>query len=137
MATTGKPNGSLCVIAVGGTVIAFLTSNSISFEMATRDATTKDSGGNTEILEALKSFSVTGEGYFAENASYGFEDLYAVYDARTAVTVRYSTLVSGDMYYEGSMYITSLQKTDGLEETSTFSVTLSGTGAVDSQAVPA
>ena len=101
MATTGKANGTLCVIAVGGTDIAYLTSNSLSFEMATRDATTKDSAGNTEILEALRSFSVTGEGYFVEDAT-----------------------------YEGSMFITSLQKTDGLEETSTFSVSLNGTGAV-------
>tara|TARA_R110000822_G_scaffold242165_2_gene371374 strand:- start:28 stop:438 length:411 start_codon:yes stop_codon:yes gene_type:complete len=130
MATTGKANGTLCVIAVGGTDIAYLTSNSLSFEMATRDATTKDSAGNTEILEALRSFSVTGEGYFAEDATYGFEDLYTSYEARTAVTVRYSTGVVGDIYYEGSMFITSLQKTDGLEETSTFSVSLNGTGAV-------
>jgi len=130
MATAGKANGTLCVIAVGGTDIAYLTSNSISFEMATRDATTKDSGGNTEILEAIKSFSVSGEGYFAEDASFGFEDLYTSYTARTAVTVRYSTGVTGDVYYEGSCYITSLQKTDGLEETSSFSVTLNGTGAV-------
>jgi len=134
MASTGKLNGTLCVISIGGTDIAYLTSNSISFEMATRDATTKDSAGNTEILEAIKSFSVTGEGYFAEDATFGFEDLYTSYDARTAVTVRYSTGVTGDIYYEGSAYITSLQKTDGLEETSTFSVTLNGTGAVTAAA---
>lgn len=130
MATTGIANGSLAVISVGGTDIAYLTNNSISFEMATRDATNKDSAGNTEILEGLKSFSITGEGYFAEDASFGFEDLYTSYAARTAVTVRYSSGVSGDVYYEGSCYITSLSKTDGLEESSQFSVTLNGTGAV-------
>ena len=130
MATTGIANGTLCVINVEGTDIAYLTSNSISFEMATRDATSKDSGGNTTVLEGLKSFSVQGEGYFAEDASYGFEDLYIAYAARTAVTVKYTTGVTGDVYYQGECYITSLSKNDGLEESATFSVTLNGTGAV-------
>lgn len=130
MASTGILNGTLAVIKVGGTAIAHLTSNDISFEMATREATTKDSAGNKEILEGLKSFSGSGSGYFAEDATYGFEDLYDAYTARTAVTVRWTTGITGDIYYEGSCYITSLNRTDGLEESSTFEVSFEGTGAV-------
>ena len=100
MSSTGILNGTLAVIKVAATAVAHLTSNDISFEMATREATTKDSAGNKETLEGLKSFSGSGSGYFAEDASYGFEDLYDVIDARTPVTVRWSTGVVGDTYYE-------------------------------------
>ncbi len=130
MASTGVLNGTLAVIKVGGTAIAHLTSNDISFDMATREITSKDSAGNKEILEGLKSFGGSGSGYFAEDAAYGFEDLYDVYTARTAVTVRWTTSVTGDTYYEGSALITSLSRTDGLEESSTFEVSFEGTGAV-------
>ena len=130
MSSTGILNGTLAVIKVAATAVAHLTSNDISFEMATREATTKDSAGNKETLEGLKSFSGSGSGYFAEDASYGFEDLYDVIDARTPVTVRWSTGVVGDTYYEGSCYITSLSRTDGLEESSTFECSFEGTGAV-------
>jgi predicted secreted protein len=130
MASTGILNGTLAVIRVGGTTIAHLTSNDISFSMETRDATTKSSAGNKTVLEALKSFGGSASGYFAEDAALGFEDLYDKIDARETVLVRWTTGVSGDVYYEGNCYITSLTKTDGLEESSTFEVTLEGTGAV-------
>lgn len=130
MATTGILNGTLAVIKVEDTAIAHLTSNEISFEMATRDATTKSSGGNKEILSALKSFKGSGSGYFAEDAAYGFEDLYIAMAARNPVTVRWTTGVTGDIYYEGECYITSLSRNDGLEESSTFEVSFEGTGAV-------
>jgi len=133
MASTGILNGTLAVIKVAGTAVAHLTSNDISFEMATREATTKDSAGNKESLEGLRSFSGSGSGYFAEDASYGFTHLYAAYTARTPVTVKWTTNVIGDMEYSGSCFITSLSRTDGLEESSTFEVSFEGTGAVTAE----
>lgn len=130
MPSTGILNGTLSVIRVGGATIAHLTSNDFSFAMETRDCTTKASGGNRAILEALKSFSGSASGYFAEDAAYGFEDLYAVLDARLPVTVRWGTTVVGDMHYEGQAFLTALSRTDGLEESSTFECSFEGTGAV-------
>ncbi len=135
MASTGILNGTLAKIQVAGTTIAHLTSNSLTFDMSTRDASTKDSNGWKESLEGQKSFSGSAEGFFAENASYGYEDLYDVFINRTLVVVTWTTDVTGDMEYSGSCYVTSLEKTDGLEESSTFSVSFEGTGAVTQTAV--
>ena len=49
MATTGKLNGTLMLLYVDGTAISSTTSHSLSYEMATRDATTKDSQGYEEF----------------------------------------------------------------------------------------
>lgn len=135
MASTGILNGTLAKIQVGGTTVAHLTSNSLTFDMATRDASTKDSAGWKESLEGQKSFSGTAEGFFAEDATYGYEDLYDAFTARNQVTVTWTTDVTGDQEYSGSCYITSLERTDGLEESSTFSVSFEGTGAVTKSAV--
>jgi TP901-1 family phage major tail protein len=130
MASTGILNGTLAKVQVAGTTIAHLTSNSLTFDMSTRDASTKDSNGWKESLEGQKSFSGSAEGFFAEDASYGYEDLFGVFAARTKVVVTWTTDISGDNEYSGSCYITSLERTDGLEESSTFSVSFEGTGAV-------
>ena len=135
MASTGILNGTLAKIQVGGVTIAHLTSNSLTFDMSTRDASTKDSNGWKESLEGQKSFSGSAEGFFAEDASYGYEDLYGVFIARTKVVVTWSTDIVGDMEYSGDCFITSLERTDGLEESSTFSVSFEGTGAVTKAAV--
>ena len=121
-------NGTLAVIKVEGTTIAYLTSNDLSFEMATREATTKDSAGNKEILEGLKSFSGSASGYIEEGSSY--EDLYGYYELRQPVTVMWTTDVATKANWSGECYITSLSRTDGLEESSTFEVSFEGTGAV-------
>jgi len=126
----GILNGTLAKIQVGGTTIAHLTSNSLTFDMSTRDASTKDSNGWKESLEGQKAFSGSAEGFFDEDASYGYEDLFDAFIARNAVTITYTTDVSGDTEYSGSCFITSLERTDGLEESTTFSVSFEGTGAV-------
>lgn len=128
MATTGKVNGTLITLHVGGTEIACLTSNSISFAHSPRETTNKDSGGWKEVSTGLNSWSMSGEGYFAEDATYGFTDLQALILARGVVTVLESSEVIGDKTYSGSAYITALERTSPLEETVTFSVTLEGTG---------
>jgi len=135
MSSTGILNGTLAKIQVAGTTVAHLTSNSLTFDMSTRDASRKDSNGWKEALEGQKSFSGSAEGFFAEDATYGYEDLYDVFVARTKVVVTWTTDIVGDMEYSGDCFITSLERTDGLEESSTFSVSFEGTGAVTKAAV--
>lgn len=130
MATTGKQSGTLVALYMGGVKIAHLTSNSDSHTSATRDVTTKDSAGWEEVIVSLKSWEKSADGYFAEDSTYGYEDLYDAWAAGTALVVMVSSQVAGDVKYSGSAYITSLQRTAPKEETMTFSVTLKGTGAI-------
>ena len=115
---------------VGGTKIAHLTSNDFTVEHSPRDATTKDSSGYREILEGLRSGSFSADGYFAEDAAYGFTDLFAAWTGRTALTVRLSSAVSGDNYYEATAYLTSLSRTAPVEDTETFSASFDISGSV-------
>lgn len=128
--TVGVVNGTLTKIEIGGSEIAHLTSVSQSFNMATRDTSNKDSGGWRELREAQKSWSMSGEGLFAEDSTYGYEDLFDVLVARTQVTVKQTNSNSGDVEYSGSAYITSLERTAPNEDNITFSITLEGTGEI-------
>lgn len=137
MATTGIINGTDLLVFTGNgaspevfTAITHSTSASISFTMDVRDASTKDSGGYKESLEGQRSFTIECEGMTALDASNGFEELYAIWVARDTVTVKFGTDVSGDQVYSGTCYITSLSMDSGVEDSSSFSVSFEGTGAI-------
>ena len=129
MATTGIVNGTAIAIYVGGTKVANLISNDFNLSMATRETTNKDTSGWETSLGGLKSWECTAEGMFAEDASYGYNDLYAVFIAGTAVTIMTSSQVSGDNKYTGQALLTKLDRAHGLEDNTTFTCSFKGTGA--------
>jgi len=130
MASTGIRNGTDLIMMIGTTAVAFCTSNDFEITMATRDTSNKDSAGWAEKKGGQMSWTATAEGQFAEDSSYGFSDLFALLIARTAITVKLTTAVSGDNAYSGSALITSLSQSNPLEDTSTFSVSLEGSGVL-------
>lgn len=130
-------NGSYGMISVDGTVIMNLTSCDISQEMATRDVTTKTSAGNRELLEGMMSWSGSASGYFEDEDADGHKALLAALQARTAVALIYTeydatgtTAALGNTNYTGNIFITSVSRTDGLEESATYEVSFEGTGAL-------
>jgi predicted secreted protein len=135
MATTGKENGTLIKIYVGATAIAHSTSCSLELAMATRDVTTKDSAGWKETGSGLRNWSMSGDYLFAEDAGYGFDDLFGLINARTLVTVVMSSAVSGDKKYNGSAYLTSVSREAPMEETVSGSYTFEGTGVLVESAI--
>lgn len=130
MATTGIVNGTLLVLYVNDVAIASTTQHTLSLQMATRDATNKSSSGWSAKLPGVRSWSATGSGLFAFDAAYGYDDLFGLVNARTLVTVKLSTEVSGDKFYQGSAYLTDVQMDSPTEENTTFSFTFEGTGAL-------
>jgi len=131
MATTGIINGTDFNIYVGGTKVACATSGSVSLSMSNRDATCKDSAGWSESLEGLMEWSIEGEGLFALDSSYGYVDLKTVLTTRDAVTIRFSTEVSGDEYHEGSAFLVDLSADSATEESMTYSYSFTGTGPLN------
>lgn len=72
-----------------------------------------------------------GSANFAFDATYGYEDLWDLWDAQTAVTPIFQTAVSGDLKWSGSSYISELNATsDGVDAAVEFDVTFQGTGAL-------
>ena len=130
MATTGIMNGTLLGVYVGSTLIAHATEGSISLSMDTRDATTKDSSGSRDLLEATKSGTISVSALYAEDATYGIDDLMTAWSGRTQLTVKFSTEVSGDHYWSAAAYVTSLEVSSGMEDNVTYSATFELTGAI-------
>lgn len=123
-------NGTLLGVYSASTLIAHATEGSISLSMDTRDATSKDSSGTRDLLEATKSGTISVSALYAEDAAYGVQELMTAWSARTALTVKFSTEVSGDYYWSASAYVTSLEVNAGMEDNVSYSATFELTGAI-------
>lgn len=139
MATTGIVNGTSIIVgidtAAGGLGTTFVpvthaTTASISFSMETRDATTKDSAGYKEVLEGLRSLTIDCEAMTALDATFGYEEMFDLWTARTLFNIEFGTTVSGDKVYRVKGYLTSLSVSSGVEDSSTFSASFECTGQV-------
>jgi len=135
MASTGKLNGTIMLLYVDGTAISSTTSHSLSFEMATRDATTKSSAGYEEVLESTRSWSIDFDGMEAFDDTYSYEELRALISGRSQVTLLFSSQVSGDPQWSGRAYLTSVSIEAPLEETMTFSGSFKGTGELTATSI--
>lgn len=128
-------NGTTVGIYVGGVKVAGATSASISVSDALRDATSKDSAGWAVNLNGLREWSIDGEGFFDFAGTYNYPELFTLFKNRVAVTVRFSTETTLLEYHEGSAIISDLSAEAPVEESATFSFTLTGTGPLNQKAL--
>jgi len=123
--------------------VGFATSASLSINHNLRDTSTKDSGGWREQLEGQRDFEVSVEGMVIFTALGGgaiadltMDELYATYIAtRTVFTIMFSTEVTGDYKWSGQAFMTSLSADAPNEDSSSWSASFSGTGALTQAAV--
>ena len=138
MATNGVINGTKFGVYVAGTKIAYATSASISMNHNLRDTSTKDSSGWRDQLEAQRDWEVSVEGMliFVDGsggaiAGTTMDELYSTYIAtRTEFTLMFSTEESGDIKWSGQAFLTCLSADTPNEDSSTWSGSFSGTGAL-------
>jgi len=133
--TTGKMNGTDLAVYFNSTdgsetILAHATECSISISEDARDVTTKQSAGWRELLEGLRSFSVSTSHLHAEDASNGFDDLFTAFNSRSEVSILFSTEETGDKRFNARARIASLEMNAGTEDNVTFSATFEGTGAL-------
>ena len=112
--------------------LLFGTSASLSVSRDLRDSTNKSSAGWSESLAGLKSWELSGDGFveFASTTANtkNVKELYTqMVAANPEVTVKFS---DGTTYYVGNAFITSLSVDAGVEENATYSVSLTGSGAL-------
>ena len=110
--------------------IAHCTSASLSVNLDLRDSTTKSSGGFQANLGGLKSFELSGEGFVEIAGVAGkadSEELFTTMMAGTAVECDFGL---AGMLYRGNGIITSFSVDAGVEENATYSITITGTGAL-------
>ena len=125
-------NGTVFLLKVGGTAIADQTEGSISINMETRDITTKDSSGNRELLEGIRSGSISVSGLVDDDGSGGAGGtLFTTLNARTAVALVFGFDDASDDYnYTCNGFCTSLEVSGGTEDNVTYSATFEITGAI-------
>lgn len=138
MATTGLVNGTLVAlwkdIAGVPTKVANLTSTDFEFSKDTIDATNKDGAGYKEFLVGLSSWTMNAEGIFEEDAGVGAnisaKELLDDIIAGAPITAVMSSAETGDLKLSGSAVITSFSWNAPVNDVSTFSVSLQGSGAL-------
>lgn len=133
MPTTGTVLAKNMAMYTGGTPIIITCQTNASISMSTNMFSTacKDSGAWDAQQPGLKSWSASGEGNFAFDATNGFSALFAAWTNQTSVAVVFQTGVTGDKKYSGSSYVSSLElNSSGNDEAVTFSYELTGSGAL-------
>lgn len=137
MATTGVINGTKFGVYAAGIKVGFATSASLSINHNLRDTSTKDSGGWRSQLEGQRDFEVSVEGMVIFATASGaisdltMDELYSTYIAtRTEFTIMFSTEISGDYKWSGKAFMTSLSADAPNEDSSSWSASFSGTGAL-------
>lgn len=135
--TQGLVNGSLIALYkdVSGvlTKIANLTSTDFELTKDTIDATNKDGSDYKEFLVGLNSWTLSAEGIFEEDDSTTNLSPKEVLDdmiAGDAITVVMTSNLSGDIKLSGSAVMTSFAWNAPVNDVSTFSCSLQGSGAL-------
>jgi len=129
-------NGTVYLLKIGtdGSEVAIpdQTEGSISINMETRDITTKDSSGYRELLEGVRSASISVSGLVDDDGSGGAgADLFSVLDGRATTHIIFGLDdASDDYHYECDAFCTSLEISAGTEDNVTYSATFEVTGAI-------
>lgn len=129
-------NGTVYLLKIGadGSEVAIpdQTEGSISINMETRDITTKDSSGYRELLEGVRSASISVSGLIDDDGAGGAgADLFAVLDGRTTTHIIFGLdAATDDYHYECDAFCTSLEISAGTEDNVTYSATFEVTGAI-------
>jgi len=150
MASANVINGTdLCLFITSGATkrcIALATSCKISTSMATKQISSKDSTGNwEEFIAGRMSWTVDSDNLFTQDnlgtSGQTYDTLIDLMIARTSVTITIGQVTTSLMGYpqtlgttskalSGSAYITKLDLNAPNDDSSTFTVSFQGTGAL-------
>lgn len=130
MASTGQSKGNELLVYVDGTAVAYTKGGALNINNDMLDATSKDSDGWKDTLPGLRSWTIEGDGLYNFDAAFGVSDLFALINNKTQVSLKFTTNESGDKYYTGNAYLTSLSVEAPNEDLTTFSFSFEGDGAL-------
>jgi predicted secreted protein len=137
----GQLNGTNLEVYAGGTLIAYSTSCTININHSTRSTSSKESGGWEENMEGMRNWDVSCDALYAwltpggtAIAGLTLSELFSSYIGPTRasfdLTFGVTTTVAGDTKYTGTAWMTSASLSAPLEDTSTYSVSFQGSGAL-------
>ena len=118
-------------------VVAFATSCSLEISADEIDQTNKDSGGWKSIIQGTRSWSVSADAMYqneAEASKKAFTDFFA--KVFVELTIAGALNADANVFYSGEAFVSSLSVNGGTEDQATWSISLTGTGALAETAVP-
>lgn len=137
----GQLNGTELGVYIGGTLIAYSTNATLNINQSLRATTNKESNGWDEQMEGLRNWDVSCDALYAWLDPAGsaisnktLSDIFTGYmTTRASFDLTFgstSTTGIGFTKYTGTAWLTSVSLTAPLEDTSTFSVSFQGSGAL-------
>ena len=122
-------------VDVAGTMtkVAEITSATLNLTHTPRQIKSNDTGDWVKRAKGEKDWEMSGNSLFRFDASYGFADLFALYESGANVTIRFKTYdpeagINYDDQFQGSAIITQLQATGSTGENETYSFTFAADG---------
>ncbi len=127
--TPGVVAGNLIGLMIGGVMIGCSTSASFSGNTNLTAVACKDDEGWEDGAAGNSGWSISVDGVWKFDATYGGKDLLAAWVNKTVVTLLWSTEVNGDTFISGDGVITSFSWDAPGDDNSTYSVEFTGKGA--------
>ena len=133
----GYCNGSDMLLYVGGKAVGSCTSHTTNFKSETKERAVKPAASvkTTSGLWKKKgvialSYSISSDGLvFYDETECGYRELFAAWKAGKSVTVKCMERDQTDKpYLEGACVIASLDRVDGANDDSTYSIGLENDG---------
>tara|TARA_B100001250_G_scaffold251821_1_gene216500 strand:+ start:43 stop:462 length:420 start_codon:yes stop_codon:yes gene_type:complete len=128
-------NGTNLLIKIaddGGSpaTIGHATSCSISLSNEMSTTTTKDSSGFAEVIPGVRSAEIAFDGLVDYTDANGGKEIAHKLLTRQKCDFSFGTAATGDTVYTGEGYVSAAEITGAMEEATTFSGTITVTGAI-------
>ena len=130
MASTTPFNATNIGIYVDNTLIAYARSGSFSVNIAEIDTTSKDNSGWQNNILGMRDWTMEVEAIITLDAASSLDSVFDLATGRTSCNIKFSSETSGDNYYHGTAYVTSLTANAPMEDVGTWSATFKGSGAL-------
>ena len=120
-------------------LIAYAQSGTLNVNMSTRDISNKESNAWAESMEGQRIWDVSVDGAYAWQdtgatpLTNGADDALNSYIlTRTSVVIKFGSVVAttGNIYYKGTAWLTAFSVSAPTEDTATYSISFTGSGAL-------
>jgi hypothetical protein len=116
-----RVKGNSLLVYVNDVAIGCLNNNEFTSQNEEIDATCKDNDGARNVLPGGNTASISFDGTFETDATYGLEELLGVHKNKTAVAVRMGVAGSGGLYIQAaSAYLNQLTWSGPLNAATVF-----------------
>jgi predicted secreted protein len=144
MATSGIINGTnLLVFDMNGALhqaIGYSTSCTLSITHSPRTTTNSTSGGWVKRMAGERDWEVSCDAFVSmvsnptNTTNRNFYTMFQNYILnRTVIRLKFGNEVTGDYYFDGNAFLTSMELNGANEESATYSMTFLSAGALTGQ----